>query len=298
MGRLGCRMLEFARWITERDYRAALMAAGLVLLPLLAPVSCAMLVLVALQRGPGAAWRTGGLAAALLAGVAWISGAHPTAGVLSALMIWTPTIAVVQLLISSGSLSTAARLATTGAIVLAGTWAIVAPVQGESWLDLVTAMVAPLAAQTGADPGLLADRLLALLPGIIAASLLLVTLAGLFLGMWMHAGLARPGAFGEAFRDLQLGSVLGGVGALAIVGAFMTGHPVAACVTLAAVAGFLVQGIAVMHGVVRTKGLHRAWLFAGWSALVVLSPWAMMGFAMYGLADTMMDLRRRAAGKA
>jgi hypothetical protein len=33
--------------------------------------------------------------------------------VLSALMIWAPTIAVAQLLISSGSLSTAARVATT-----------------------------------------------------------------------------------------------------------------------------------------------------------------------------------------
>ncbi len=290
-------MLQFARWITERDFRAALMAAGLVLLPLLAPASCAMLVLVALQRGPGAAWRTGAIAAALLAAVAWASGAHPTAGVLSAVMIWAPTIAVVQFLISSGSLSTAARLATTGAILLAGTWAIVAPVQGETWLDLVTTMVAPLAAQTGADPGMLADRLLALLPGIIAASLLLVTLAGLFLGMWLHAGLARPGAFGEAFRELQLGPVLGGVSALAIAGAFTTGHPVAAAVALAAVSGLLVQGIAVMHGIVRAKGMHRAWLFAGWSALVVLSPWAMMGFAMYGLADTLMDLRRRAAGK-
>jgi hypothetical protein len=54
-------MLQFARWITERDYRAALMAAGLVLLPLLAPVSCAVLALVALQRAPappGAAGRS------------------------------------------------------------------------------------------------------------------------------------------------------------------------------------------------------------------------------------------------
>lgn len=290
-------MLEFARWITERDYRAALMAAGLALLPLLAPVSCAMLALVALQRGPGAAWRCGAMALALLALVGALSGAHPFAGVLSALTIWAPTLAVAQLLISSGSLSTAARVAATGAVVLAGSWTVIAPVQGEPWLGVVTEMVAPLAQQTGADATLLAERLLTLMPGIIAASLLMVSLGGLFLAMWLHAGLARPGAFGEAFRELQLGPVIGGVGALALIGTLATGHPVAGSVALPVGAALLLQGIAVMHGMVRIKSLHRAWLIAGWTTLVFVSPWAMVGFACYGMADTLMDLRRRAAGK-
>lgn len=290
-------MLEFARWITERDYRAALMAAGLVLLPLLAPVSCAVLALVALQRGPGRAWRTGAFATVLLALVAVVSGAHPVAGVLSAVTIWAPTLAVTQLLVTSGSLSAAARAATTGAIVLASAWVLLAPVAGEPWLGLVTEMIGPVAEQTGTDAALLADRLLALLPGIIAASLLLVSLGGLFLAMWSHAGLAQPGAFGEAFRDLQLGPVIGALGALSIVAVLTTGNTVAAAVALPAGTALFLQGVAVMHALVRIKKMHRAWLFAGWSALIVLSPWAMMGFAFYGLADTLMDLRRRAGAK-
>lgn len=290
-------MLEFARWITERDYRAALMAAGLVLLPLLAPASCAVLALVALQRGPGAAWRTGAMAAVLLALVAGLSGAHPVAGVLSALTIWAPTLAVAQLLISTGSLSAAARLAATGAIVLAGVWAAVAPVQGEPWLGLVADMVGPLAQQTGVDAALLAERLLTLIPGVIAASLLVVSLIGLFLAMWLHAGLAQPGAFGEAFRELQFGPVVGGIGALSMIGAVSTDYPVAWAIALPAGAALLLQGIAIMHAMVRIKEMHRAWLAAGWATLVILSPWAMIGFAVYGMADTLMDLRRRAAGK-
>ena len=35
--------------------------------------------------------------------------------------------------------------------------------------------------------------------------------------LWLHAGLARPGAFGEAFRALQLGPVIGGAGAAAML---------------------------------------------------------------------------------
>jgi hypothetical protein len=182
--------------------------------------------------------------------------------------------------------------------VLAGAWSFTAPVRGEPWLGLVQEMVEPLAVQTGTDATLLAERLLELMPGIIAASIFLVSLCGLFMAMWLHAGLARPGAFGEAFRALQLGPILGGVAGVSITAATMAAVPVAAAVALPIGAALLMQGIAVMHGLVRIKGMHRGWLFAGWATLVLLSPWAMMGFAMYGLADTMMDLRRRAAGKA
>jgi hypothetical protein len=290
-------MLEFARWITEREYRVALMAAGLALLPLLAPLSCAVLALAALQRGAATGWRAAAGAAVLLALVGWGAGMHPLAMVISAVTLWAPTLAVTQLLISSGSLSTAARLATLGALVLAGGWALAAPVQGEPWLTLVNQMVAPLAAQTGTDAGLLAERLLGLMPGIIAASLLLVSLGGLFVAMWLHAGLARPGAFGEAFRALQLGPVVGAVGAAAMVAGLAGGPPAAAAVALPAGTALMLQGIAVMHGMVKIRGLGRGWLIGGWLALVLLSPWAMMAFAFYGLLDTFLDTRRRAAGR-
>lgn len=291
-------MPQFARWITERDYRAALMAAGLAMLPLLAPLSCAVLALTGLQRGAVAGWRAAAMGVALIGAVVWASGAHPAAGVLSALSVWAPTLAVTQILISSGSLSVAVRLATVGALVLAGGWAALAPVEGAPWHELVSAIVAPFAGQAGLDAGQMADMLLPLLPGIIAASLLLVSLGGLFLAMWLHAGLAQPGAFGEAFRALQLGPVLGGVAALAMTGALFAGLPVAAAMAIPAIIALVLQGIAVMHHLVRQKGLHRAWLLAGWGVLVLLSPWALIGFACYGLVDTLFDLRRRGAGQA
>lgn len=287
-------MLEFARWITERDYRAALMAAGLALLPMLAPLSCAVLALAALQRGPAAGWRAAAGAAVLLAAVGWAAGMHPLAAVISAVTIWAPTLAVTQLLIRSGSLSAAARLATFGALALAGTWALAAPVQGEPWQSLVNELVGPLATQAGVDVAVLAERLLALLPGIMAASLLVVSLGGMFLAMWLHAGLAKPGAFGEAFRSLQLGPVIGGVGAAALIAGLMGGPAVAMVVALPVGAALMLQGIAVMHGMVRIRGLGRGWLIGGWLTLVVLSPWALMAFAFYGLLDTFLDTRRRA----
>lgn len=290
-------MLQFVRWITERDYRAALLAAGLVLLPLIAPASCAILALTAMQRGPAAAWRTVAMATPLLAGVAWASGAQPLAAALAGLTVWLPTVAMAQLLVGSGSLSHVARFATLGAVLLAGSWAVLMPVEGEAWRELVSAMVTPLSAQSGLDPATLAERVLELLPGMISASLLLVSLCGLLLAMWLHAGLTSPGAFGEAFRALQLGPLLGGLAMAAIGVAMATGLTLATVVAMPASTALTIQGIAVMHGLVKLKGLQRVWLLAGWTVLVVLSPWALIGFALWGMADTFMNLRQRAAGR-
>jgi hypothetical protein len=76
----------------------------------------------------------------------------------------------------------------------------------------------------------------------------------------------------------------------------MTGSAVAAAVALPLVTALAMQGLAVMHGLARAKHWHRAWVAAGWAAFVLLSPWATMGFALYGLADTFMNLRRPAKG--
>lgn len=269
------------------------MAAGFVLLPLLAVVSCAVLALTAMQRGTAAGWRSAGLAAVALAGVAFASGAPAQALVTSAAALWVPALAMTLILVRSGSLSVAAQVATAVAVLLAGGWAAFAPDSVLAWKEPVQAIIAPFAAQTGIAPEVLVERVLPLVPGILAASLLAAALAGLFLAMWLHAALSTPGAFGEAFRSLQLGPILGGAALLAVAAVATTGSAVAAAVALPLVATLAMQGLAVMHGLARAKHWNRAWVAAGWAAFVLLSPWATMGFALYGLADTFMNLRRR-----
>ncbi len=288
-------MLQFARWVAARDYRAALMAAGLALLPLLAVVSCGVLALVSLQRGAAAGWRTAGFAAVLLGLVAWSAGVSPAAGVLPALAVWLPAVALAQVLSATGSLSLAARLAAGGAVLLAAGWALVAPEPGGAWREAVATMAEQFAGNSGIPAEVLAQRVLELVPGIMAGSVLLASLLGLFLGMWLHAGLTRPGAFGEAFRALQLGPVIGGVGALAVAAGAATGSTAAIAVAIPAATALAIQGLAVLHGLARAREWHRGWLVAAWSALFLASPWAAFGFALYGAVDSFVDFRRRPA---
>ena len=59
-------MESFARWVSSREYRAGLAAAGLSLVPLLSFLSGGVLVLMRLQKGALAGWRSGALAAGVI----------------------------------------------------------------------------------------------------------------------------------------------------------------------------------------------------------------------------------------
>ena len=55
---------------------------------------------------------------------------------------------------------------------------------------------------------------------------------------------------------------------------------------------FLLQGLAVVHGVARLRQLHKAWLIALY-ILLFLAPQAALLLAGIGLVDGVFDPRRR-----
>ncbi len=291
-------MVQFARWVAARDYRAALMAAGLSLLPLLAVFSCSVVALAAFQRGAGAGWRSAGIAAVLLALAGVAMGVSPAAVVLPAAMVWAPCVAMTHVLVTTGSLSVAVRMAGIGALVLAVGWVTLVPSPGEPWREAIEEMARQFSAGSGLDPAQLADRVLTILPGVMAGSILLASVLGLFLGMWWHAALSRPGAFGEAFRGLQVGPLLGGLAVLAFAGAAATGEPVALAAAVPLGTLMCMQGLSVLHGLAKSRGWHRTWLVAAWLALFLASPWAALAFTLYGVLDTFMNFRRKPAANA
>jgi hypothetical protein len=83
-----------------------------------------------------------------------------------------------------------------------------------------------------------------------------------------------------------------------VVALTVSGSSLAAVLAMPLVTALAVQGIAVMHGLARSRDWNRGWLAAGWAAIILLSPWALLGFALYGLADTFMNLRGKSAGPA
>ena len=94
-----------------------------------------------------------------------------------------------------------------------------------------------------------------------------VTLAAsVLLGRWWESML-RGGGFAAEFRELRMGRVLA-VALAAVLGVYLLTHAVVLeSVICVLVAGFVLQGLAVLHTAAAAQGTHVGWLVALYVAL-------------------------------
>lgn len=294
-------MRELAAFVLRNRVAAALTASLGAALPLMGVVGGAACGLVTLHRGFSEGLLTAGLGAAVAAGLTWVLGGNPAAGVL--LVLWTtvPVCALAWMLRRWVSLpltvqtAAVAGCAAVGAIFLglddpAGFWRQAA----ESWLSA--------AGQDG--EGLSPaeqEQLLARLPfevltGSVVANVMLLTLAALFLGRSAQARLTNPGGFRREFHTLRLGRLflLGSAGVLVVTALTQALAPLNMMAVL--LAAWLLQGLALAHHLVTVLGLATAWLVFGYAALVLAAIFAspvVLAFPLAGAVDEMFDLRGR-----
>jgi hypothetical protein len=57
---------------------------------------------------------------------------------------------------------------------------------------------------------------------------------------------------------------------------------------------FMVQGVAVVHGIVAIRAAHRGWLAAMYLLLFILMPMSLFAIALTGFFDHWLDYRKRA----
>lgn len=288
-------MKGFAEWVSGRAYRAGLAAAALALVPPLAFASSAVLVATSLRRGVAPAALGAAIATGVLAAVGVIGQASPFAAALAALLFWLPALLLTEALRRSGSLDVAGQAAAAGALVLAGVATMAGG--GGAWLGKLGAEMQAFLEQAG-NGQVQGELFVAILPGALAASLLMASLLGLLLGMWWHAALVRPGAFGETFRRFRLGRLAATVTAALLAGLLLSGNMALANLLLAVVLAFMLQGLAVIHGLAAIL----AWPTAGLVVVYVLLVFGMSVMvpllATFGLVDNWLDFRRRAARAA
>lgn len=287
-------MESFARWVASREYRAGLAAAGLSLVPLLSFLSGGVLVLMRLQRGAAAGWRSAALAAAVLVAFGFAAGGHLLAAA-SAVAVWVPALVLAGQLAGSGSFSRVALAALGGSAAVAVVIHGVVRDPVAVWGPFIGELMATLGPEGSAVSGDLVTVLAQAMPGILAASLFLAVMIALMLGMWWHASLTSPGAFGNAFRNLRLGKVPVIVTGLVYLVAQAAGWPVGRSLVLVLFSGLALQGLAVMHGVASTRGWPAVVPGVVYLCVVIAAPYALMALAMLAVADAWMDFRTRAS---
>jgi len=117
-----------------------------------------------------------------------------------------------------------------------------------------------------------------------------------WLARWMQATVDNPGGFGNEFRDLRMDTRVSYVAvALALLGILagsVAGGLFRGLLVLVIIM-YTIQGLAIVHAMVRTRGASVAWLVAVYAGFLIIPPAVILGLAVAGFADTWFNFRRR-----
>ena len=294
-------MIALARFILRGQSQAALVVATSALLAIiLMPfswLSAGALTLVVLHLGKEAAFRIIAIAGLATIVMGWILLGTPAVAFINILFLWLPTGLIAYILRQSVSLALSIQILTLFGLGAVLVMYLMFPAMGETWSKAFLELLKPAIEQSGAQiEQAHLDNLMywfaRAVPGLLAVVMVFNVLMGLFIGRWWQAALFNPKGFSREFNELRLGKVFASVTALLLIANAFVDNDWVLGSMLMMVALTLVQGTAVMHGVIDRKQLSRSWLF-GFYVLLILIPQVTVILAIVGLLDAWVDIRKQ-----
>lgn len=244
---------RFGAWLAARRVPRIAFIAGFFHLGLFGIVSTGVVMLSAITRGWRVAVTDCLIAGGLLAGFAIAAGGPWQVLVLSAGTLWPVAIGLGSLTGQLGTLTLPIQALLLLASLLVVIFTLAVGDTTAYWADALEVMAAQLQA-AGIEVGG-ADVLAAwapLMTGLMAALVVISLILALMLGSWWAAAAGGP-PFGEMFRRLRLGNVLGAAAALAGIASLAGAGQLASDLLLVLATGFVLQGLAVVHWQVRAR---------------------------------------------
>jgi hypothetical protein len=287
------------RW--QAGVAAALLSAIAMMLPPLNYLASGVIALTTLRMGPGEGAKVVTatlvvfmLLAWLLLGQLWVAG-------LILLTSWLPVFLATLALGYTRSLATALLTSSGLGIVTVLLLHLLVPDLTGWWRGMIEPFMASLSEQPGWQLGQdetaqMTDNLAAMMTGLIAAGVSFNAVIGLLIGRAWQSQLFEPGAFGSEFRELQLGRPAAIVTAV-LMGLTLT--PLSDTLTLLAdclpvmLVAFGIQGLAIVHAIVKLREKSKAWLVTMYVLLVLMLPQMIMMLATLGVLDQWFNFRKR-----
>ncbi len=295
-------MIALARFIMAGPSKAILVAsvAGLLalILPPLAWVSGAVVALVVLHLGPQRGMQVVVLSSVAAMAFSWFALGTPVPVFGIILLLWMPAWIAAMVLRNTVSLSVALQVITGMGVLFVLIVQMVFP-QVEAQLtnefsELVRQVIEQQPDATNKEQMVeTMQTVLPLIPGVLAAGMMLSTVLSLFLGRWWQAALYNPGGFAKEFNQLRLGKILAAISTLLLVLAIITATNLLMMLVVVVLSIYLIQGFALIHGIVDGKQINKAWLFALYISVILLPHMVMLPLSVFGLTDAWIDFRRR-----
>ena len=265
-------------------------------------ISAGALTLVVLHLGKEAAFKIIAIASLATIVLGWITLGTPMVAFLNIIFLWLPVGLIAYLLRQTVSLVLSIQVLTVMGLVSVTGLYLMFPDIGNTWREAFEQILKPAIEQAGTDldPAYL-DNLMhwfgKAIPGLLSVVMVFNVLMGLFLGRWWQAAMFNPGGFTREFNELRLGKVFAVVALLLLVANMLIDNDWVLGSMILMVTMVLVQGTAIMHGVIAAKQLSKAWMF-GFYVLLILVPQMTVIIAIVGLLDAWVDIRKQISSNA
>lgn len=296
-------MQGLASFVMRGRWQAALVIAGMALLPVLNLFSGAALVLVTLRQGLREGLLTGllGVAASAILLLLLTGSVIPAAGLAGTfwLPLWLLAV-ILRYTVALDKTLPAALLGVTVAMLAYAAYLGDPTAWGAALLEQVLEPVlAPLGVAGDAAALAQVRELLApLILGLIFANILFTILISLLLGRWWQALLYYPGGFRREFHELRLGRPM----ALMALGVFslavLLNQPLLVNLAMLWLVVYALQGVALVHGLVARAGLALGWLIGFYVLLALALPQLAVILCLLSVLDPWADFRARVKPRA
>jgi uncharacterized protein YybS (DUF2232 family) len=118
----------------------------------------------------------------------------------------------------------------------------------------------------------------------------------LFLGRWWQAVFYNPGGFAEEFQSLNLGKISALIASAIMLSARAIDNVFAFALVTVVFVLYLVQGLSLLHAVIKVRQLSASWLFVFYIVMFFV-PHLVLLLVFAGIVDPWLDIRQR-VGKA
>ncbi len=304
-------MRFLAEWVMRGRMTAVMLTAvtlvASMMLPPLSYLSGAAVGLVTLRMGLAQGLLVAGLAMVATALLAHLLTGSLLLGVAAFVSLWLPVaLAAEQLRRHPGLQRPLWLLGGLSAALLALLYLLLGD-PAVWWRGVLGELLAPMLSEAPPPPGateadveLLLDEMAGLMSGALSAALLVSSSIALLLARWWQSQLYNPGGFGAEFRALRLGRGASlAVFLLVLVGNVL--EPTEAVMRellLPLLALYMLQGLAVIHAVVKAREASAAWLVPVYGLMLFALPPTALTLALAGWMDNWMDFRALLARKS
>lgn len=295
-------MIALARFIMAGPSQATLVTTVMALLAFIIPplgwLSAAAVAVVVLQLGPQRGIQLIALASIASMVLAWLALGSPMPVFGLILLLWLPVWLAAVVLRRSVSLNLSLQVIAGMGVLLVLILQLGFPQLDAELGKEFSQMIDQLMKQQADDTARqhlasTLDMVLQMTPAILAAGMMLSTVIGLLLGRWWQAVLYNPGGFAREFNQLRLGRVLAAVTTVVLVLVISLQVKLLMLLLVVLLTIYLIQGLAVVHGIIDARHLNRAWLLGLYLGLFLLPQIVALPLAVSGLMDAWIDFRRR-----